>query len=192
MGRKSEYIDHQRYMDDAAADAEHAGYEADARGAYDTEQAVIGKALRQLRGLIRVLFAGVVPVHERGHAEEETAVIEIEGFSCEAVGDIGAEEGSGKRCQSEGHGGMIEDAFLPYIGQCTGHGVREDNEYRGADDLSGGVEIRIDAAVRHEEDEKGDEDEAAADADEGSEGADSEAEQKKDDVFHREKVPFVC
>lgn len=178
MDREAQQIDHQRHVDDAAADAEDARDKADAETRDDADPLA---ELEPLRNLMDVCGwpMGRIPEHDAGHAEHEQAVVEVELRRAEGVDDIRAHEGARQRGSRERYRRMEEDAFLPDIGEGTRCGIGEHDDQRGARDLGCRMEIRIDAAIGQEEDEDRHADKAAADAHEGAEDADEQAEQQE-------------
>lgn len=188
MDRKTEQVDHERHVDDAAADAEDAREEADAEARDNTECAVVVEVLRQFHDVGDGLMGGV-PVHDDGHQQQKDAEVEVEHRGAELVDDPGAEYGARQCGDGERDGGVEEHAFLADIGQCAAHGVGHDDDERGAGNLGCCVEVRVDAAVRQEQDEDWHADETAADADECAERADADAEQQEQDDIHVGKRP---
>lgn len=188
MDREAEQVDHERHVDDAAADAEDAREKADAKARDDTERAVVLEVLWQLHDVGDGLVGGV-PVHDDGHQQQEDAEVEVEHRGAELVDNPGAEHGAWQGGDGERDGGAEEHTLLVDVSQRAAHGVGHDDDERGAGNLGRRVEVRIDAAVRQEQDEDWHADEATADADERAERADTDAEQQEQDDIHVGKRP---
>lgn len=185
---EAEQVDHQRYVDDATADAEDARNEADAEAGDDAERAVVLEVFRHIHGVGDGLMGGV-PVHDDGHQQQEDAEVEVKHRRAELVDDPRAEHGAGERGDGERDGGAEEHTLLADVGKRAAHGVGHDDDERGARNLGRRVEVGVDAAVRQEQDEDRHADEAAADADERAECADTDAEQQEQEDIHVGKRP---
>lgn len=127
VDREAEQVDHERHVDDAAADAEDAREEADAETRDDTERAVVLEVLRHVHDVGNGLVGGV-PVHDDGHQQQEDAEVEVEHWGAELVDDPGAEHGAWKRGDGERDGGAEEHALLADVGQRAAHGVGHDDD----------------------------------------------------------------
>jgi len=87
MHGKAQQVNHQRHMDDAAADAKDARDKADAEAGEDADPLAELEAFRNLVD-IRRRFVGRIPEHDAGHAEHEQTVVEIQLRSAERINDI--------------------------------------------------------------------------------------------------------
>ena len=76
VDREAEQVDHQRYVDDATADAEDARDEADAEAGDDAERAVVLEVFRHIHGVGDGLMGGV-PIHDDGHQQQEYAKADV-------------------------------------------------------------------------------------------------------------------
>lgn len=178
VDREAEQVNHQGHVDDAAADAEDARDETDAKACDDTERAVIMKVFWQLHDVGNGLMCGI-PVHDDGHQQQKDAEVEVKHRRAKLVDNPGAEHGTRQGGNGKRNGRAEKHASLADVGERTAHGIGHDDDQRGAGNLRCRVEVRVDTAVGQEQDENWHADKTAANADERTEGADAEAEQQE-------------
>lgn len=117
MSGKTERIDHCRYMDDSATDAEYTGEEACSDGSPHTEWAVVREG-RRVEGGCRDDFLAAIK-EKQCRCDHEATEYDAKRIACEKVRDVAAEQGTGDGADCEADRCIIIDLVLPDIGNHT-------------------------------------------------------------------------
>ncbi len=200
MRREAEEEDHRRDVDDAAADPQDAGEEADEdaeddpvaqiEGVGEVDAARVGQraahpAPRQRPAVRRaqLRLRGVrSQVEEDRQDDQQAAEEDPEGRRGEVGGDLRAEQCARDRRRREAPGGLVVDPPLPHEGDRAGDRADEDDRQRGAGRLLG-REAEQEQQDRHD-------DEAAPGPDQRAVGADQQPDQHEfDDQLRRHATP---
>ena len=181
VGGEAERARHQRHVDDAAADPEEAGEEADpgaVEGAAGERHAVAVDARRRrrrVRGRGRAARDRPIGVrakadHDHREDRQHRRHDQVEDAGRHQVDGERAEDRAGDPGGGEAQAGAVVDPPHPGVGERARERVEEDDQEADRGDLRR-RQLRVDDQQNRGEDE------AAARPDQGAEGADREAEQ---------------